>query len=109
VTKLNLEIDDEFIDGLSISRNAKAADGGKWEVFVCHRIGSVKDNYGRAIGRYTSGKAVEPSLEEAFLRANNALNRNVRERIAEQNASPPQPSKGLSSEEAALFKLLDLG
>lgn len=109
MTSINLTIDDEFIDGLSISRNAKAADGGKWEVFVCHRIGSVEDQFNRPIGRYTSGKAVDLDLNFAYATAVSRLEDNVHQRIAEQNASPPQQSKGMPSEEADLFKLLDLG
>ena len=106
--KVSFEIDDEFIDGLSLTRMSRAFNGGKWEAHVSHRIGSVKDDFGRPLGKYTSGKGYGDTAETALADAMIKFDENVTATLAEQNAKPPQPPKGLTKDEDDLFKLLDL-
>jgi hypothetical protein len=107
MTEISLKIDDSLIDGLTVHRNSVHFDG-KWEIFLSHKIGSVKDNFGRPIGKYCSGKGVDKNLYLAHTYAIAELELKVEQQLALQNASPPQPSAGLSTEEEDLFKLLDL-
>lgn len=105
---ISLEINDDYIDGFTIGRMASAFHNGRFEVFLTHRIGSVKDRHGNALGRFTSGKGINEDLHEAFNLAEAKLITNVALALEEQNAREPGKAAPVSNEEAELFKLLDL-
>lgn len=108
MTILSLQINDELIDGISIRRNSYHFDGGKWEVHLSHRIGSIKDQFDRPIGKYTSGKGIAPRAEDAAWLAQQDLLKKLDDVLDEQNARPPQASRGLPSDEAELFSILGI-
>lgn len=106
--QINLEIPDERIDGISLRRNSVAFDGGKWEVYLSHRFGSVRDQYGRILGPWVAGKGVDLDISKALSLALAAFEDAIEAKLAEQNASPPKAPPSLASGEAELFSLLGL-
>jgi len=106
MTQFTFEIDESLIDSIGISRMSSYGLN-RWEVFLAHRIGSVKDDFGRPLGKYISGKGSHANFEAAMEEANLALAVNVKRALEEQNLKIPATPKGLS-EENDLFKLLDL-
>lgn len=109
MTQFPVSINDELIDSVGFTR-LSSHFRNEWEVFLTHRIGSVKDAFQRPIGRYTSGKGVHADFLTAYELAVADLNEKVAKALAEQNAKPPgaSPALSLKTDDADLLKLLDL-